>query len=52
VTNLIDVNENITFMDEEDKFAAFKTNYYCFKDALVTARVWKKSENFVQGGRK
>jgi len=30
--------KDITFMDEEDKFAAFKTNYYCFKDALVTAR--------------
>lgn len=30
--------KDIAFVDEEGKFAAFKTDYYCFKDALITAR--------------
>jgi hypothetical protein len=31
-------------MDEEGKFAAFKTDYYCYKEALVTARVYREEE--------
>ena len=37
-------------MDEEGKFAAFNTNYYCYKDALVTARVCRREERGREGG--
>jgi len=30
--------KDIQFIDEEGKFAAFKTAYYCFKDSLLTAK--------------